>query len=116
MDWSDEMLETIVFSDQSRCVLGDDETWVWYRAGEGNQPANVETVKFPRSLMVFAVIGIGYKSRLLVVPGTVEADRYKENCQNLGFIGELDEKFGQYQWVSTGRSPGAHREEDYRLA
>jgi hypothetical protein len=49
--------------------------------------------------MVFRVIGIGYKSRLLVVDGSINAEKYIENCSTLGFIDELDEQRGQFEWI-----------------
>jgi hypothetical protein len=108
LEWTDGMFETTVFSDESRCVLGDDKTWVWDRAGEDNESASVQTVKFPRALMFFAVIGIGYKSRLLVIPGSIDAERYMENCRNLNFIEEMDGKHGQYQWAFQQDGAPAH--------
>jgi hypothetical protein len=69
-----DSLPLIHFSDESRIVLGDDNRWVWYRRGENNPSANVSSANFPPSLMVFAVIGIGYKSRLLTVDGTINTE------------------------------------------
>jgi transposase len=94
-----DSLPLIHFSDESRIVLGDDKRWVWYRRGENNPSANVSSAKFPPSLMVFAVIGIGYKSRLLLVDGTINTEKYIENLEALGFIQDLNAKHGQLQWI-----------------
>jgi hypothetical protein len=94
-----DSLPLIHFSDESRIVLGDDKRWVWYRRGENNPSANVSSAKFPPSLMVFAVIGIGYKSRLLLVDGTINTEKYIKNLEALGFIQDLNAKYGQLQWI-----------------
>jgi hypothetical protein len=49
--------------------------------------------------MVFAVIGVGYKSRLLLVDGTINTEKYIENLEALGFIQDLNAKHGQLQWI-----------------
>jgi transposase len=93
------VLGCICFSDESRIVLGDDKQWVWYRKGENNPSSNVEIEKFPKALMVFAVIGQGYKSKILFVEGTINADKYMQNINNLQFIEELDQLHGPFQWI-----------------
>jgi hypothetical protein len=94
-----EDLPTICFSDESRFVLGDDKRWIWYRRGEENEAAFHKKEKFPPSLMIFAVIGVDYKSTLLFVKGTINADKYIENLEELGFIEELDRKRGVLMWI-----------------
>jgi hypothetical protein len=42
--------------------------------------------------VMFAVIGFDYKSKLLFVEGTINADKYVENLANLGLGKEVDEK------------------------
>jgi hypothetical protein len=42
--------------------------------------------------MIFAVISIGYKSDILMVEGSIKADRYIQNVDQLGFIHVLDQK------------------------
>jgi hypothetical protein len=96
---SDEVLESICFSDESRVVLGHDNQWVWYRKGEDNPSANVETMKFPPGVMVFAVIGVGYKSGLLIVNGSIDSEKYIQNCDELHFIEELDSMKGPLEWI-----------------
>jgi hypothetical protein len=94
-----ESIQLIHFSDESRFVLGDDKRWLWSRRGEENEPAERATRNFPPSVMVFAVIGIDYKGKLLFIEGTVDAERYIENLSKLGFMEELDEKYGALEWI-----------------
>jgi hypothetical protein len=56
-------------------VLQLDNGWVWYRKVEDNPAAEVQTIKFPPALMVSAVIGHGYKSRLLILNGSINQRR-----------------------------------------
>jgi hypothetical protein len=108
LEWDDEMLESIYSSDESRVVLGTDNHWVSYRKGEDNPSANVETLRSPGGLVVFGVIGLGYKSRLLVVDGTINTDRYIANCQDLGFIDELDSLRGPLRWIYQQDGASCH--------
>jgi hypothetical protein len=62
-----DSLPLIHFSDESQIMVVDDKRWIWYRRGENNPSAKVSSVKFPRSLMEFGVIGIGYESSLFLV-------------------------------------------------
>jgi hypothetical protein len=94
-----EVLPRIHFSDESRVVLGDDKGWIWYRAGEDNPEASIVSRKFPESLIVFAVISVGFKSDLLVVQGTIDADQYIQNIDRLGVIDALDHKHELFGWI-----------------
>jgi hypothetical protein len=94
-----DTLNSICFSDESRIVLGHDNQWVWYRRGENNPSANIETAKFPQGVMIFAVIGMNYKSNLLIVDGSIDAEQYRLNCEDLHFIEELDNLRGPLNWI-----------------
>jgi hypothetical protein len=99
LEWDDRTLESICFSDQSLAVLGNDNRWPWHRRGEDNTSETVPTVKFPASLMVFEAIGMHYRSRLLVIEGSISTDKYIENCSELGFIEELDSIHRPLEWT-----------------
>ena len=62
-------LTTIVFSDESRFVLGDDKRWVWRRYGERNVTAVVGSLKFPESIKIYGAISI-------------DSLKYQENIKN----------------------------------
>jgi hypothetical protein len=49
--------------------------------------------------MVFAVIGVGFKSDLLVLDGTIDTDRSLQNIDRLGFITALDVIHGPFGWI-----------------
>jgi hypothetical protein len=46
--------------------------------------------------MVFEVIGIGYKSDLLMVKESINADQYLQNLDQLGFIEAVVQKHGPF--------------------
>jgi hypothetical protein len=71
------------------------------------QSRGVSVVKFSQLLRVFAVIGIGFKSDLLPEEGTIDADRYVRNLDQLGFIEALDAKHERFR--SLFRQDGAHQ-------
>jgi hypothetical protein len=102
------MFEAIRVSDESRVILGHDNRWVWYRKREDSLSAAGITKKFPPALVVFAVIGVGYKSTSLIVDGSINAERYVQNCFELGFIGDLDRIHGPWGWIFQQEGAPCH--------
>jgi hypothetical protein len=49
--------------------------------------------------MIFAVISIGYQSDILMVEGSIKADRYIQNVDQLGLIDAFDQKHGPFGWM-----------------
>ena len=94
-----EDLTKIAFSDESRFVLKNDKRWVWRRRGETVPSSLVCSSKFPNSIMVFAVISMNYKSKLLIVNGSIDADKYIQNIAEVGFIEDLDKMHGPLNWI-----------------
>ncbi len=92
-------LTSINFSDESRFVLGDDKQWVWRRYGERNPTAVVQQVKFPPYVMIFAAIGKDYKSKLVIVEGSIDNEKYIENIKQSGLIDDLDNTLGRGNWI-----------------
>jgi hypothetical protein len=88
-----ESLRLMHFSDKSRFVLGDGKRRLWYCRGEENEAAEQATRKFSSSMMVFTVIGIVSKSKLLFRKRTVDAVRCIENLSKLGLMEELEWRF-----------------------
>jgi transposase len=61
--------------------------------------------------MIFAVIGIDYKSKLLFIEATIDADRYVRNLVDLYFIENLDEKHGVLSWIFQRYDASSHTAE-----
>jgi IS1 family transposase len=49
--------------------------------------------------MALALIGIDSKSKLWFREGTVDAGRDTETLSKSGFMEELDEKYGAFEWI-----------------
>ena len=99
LDEQSDIIPIIVFSNESRFVLGSDKRWVWKRRGDQMPSSTVQQQKFPSSVMVFAVIGVNFKSKLLIVEGSIDSDRYIQNLEELNFYDELDKIHGTFNWV-----------------
>ena len=69
--------DQIVFTDESRFVLGTDNRWVWRRRGEDIDEIYEKRDKFPDSIMIFAGVGKNFKSQLIIINGTVDANEYQ---------------------------------------
>jgi hypothetical protein len=81
MSGSTESQPPTCFSDESRVIHGTDNQSVWYR-GTDNQTA----IKFSRCAVIFAVIGLGYKSKPLLVEGTINIDNHIDKLDALHFL------------------------------
>jgi hypothetical protein len=103
---------TIHFSDESRIVLGDDRGWIWYWPGEDNPEASIALRKIPRSLVVFGVIGIGFKSDFVVLEGNIDTDQCLRNIDRLGFIEALDQKHRPFGWIFQQDGALCHASQD----
>jgi hypothetical protein len=55
--------------------------------------------KISPSVMIFGVIGVDYKNKLLFIEGTVDVRKYIDNLETLGFMQEFDEKHGALNWI-----------------
>ena len=113
MYYSNEIdLYSIVFSDESRFILGDDKRWVWRRHGEENQTAYKSFEKFSKSLMIFGAIGVDFKSNLIFVEGTIDSKKYKQNIIDSAIIETLDEEKGRGNWIFMQDGACCHTSSD----
>jgi hypothetical protein len=94
-----ESLEKTRFSDESRVVLGDDKGWRWSGNDGDNQETSASCIKCSPSVIVFAVIGIGFKSNLTFAEGSIETDCYIHNLDRVRLIDPLDEMHGTFGWI-----------------
>lgn len=105
-------LGSIVFSDESRFVLGDDKRWVWRRHGEDNPTAYKQTEKYPASLMIYGAIGVNYKSTLVFVDGSIDALRYQRNILASGMFETMDTLKGRGNWIFMQDGAPCHKAHD----
>jgi transposase len=94
-----EDLPKIHLSDGLKVVLGADRQWIWFRSGEDNPGASASSIKFPPTVMVFAIIGIGFKSDLMLREGSIDTDRNIHNLDCFGFLEALDAMHGLFGWI-----------------
>ena len=85
------ILIILFFSAESRFILGDDKRWVWRRRGENNSSISSKEEKYPPSIMVYGAIGVNYKSKLVIVPGSIDSCKYKQNIIDSDMIDVLNE-------------------------
>jgi hypothetical protein len=101
--------ENLIFSDESRFCMGPVNRWVRRRRGEYEEGIFAETDKYPRiSIHLWAAIGIGFKSRVVIFEETVNLDVYVEALESSGFLRMADERFGQRQWNFVQNSASCH--------
>jgi hypothetical protein len=58
--------------------------------------------------------GIQYKSRPLIVDGTIDPDKGIENLASLEVVKNLDEAHGQFEWIVQQESADAARQRNQR--
>ena len=101
-------LKTIIFSDESRFVEGDDKQWVWRRYGDRNPTAQYHSKKFPKSVMIYGSIGHIYKSQIVIVHGSIDSYKYQENILRSGMINDLDSNLGKGSWIFQQDGASSH--------
>jgi hypothetical protein len=65
--------------------------------------------KISPSMMIFGVIHVGYKRKLLFIERTVDTRKYIDNLEALGFMQELDEKYGALNWTFQQDGAPCHK-------
>ncbi len=101
-------MKTIIFSDESRFVEGDDKQWVWRRYGDRNPTAQYHSKKFPKSVMIYGSIGHNYKSQIVIVHGSIDSYKYQENILRSGMINDLDSNLGKGSWIFQQDGASSH--------
>ena len=100
--------EHILFTDESRFQVGPDNKWRRIRRGTVNKQCFVEKKKFPRSLMVWGGISLGYRSPLIKCSNGVNSDEYIEILQSSGAINELNQRYGRGKWYFLQDGASCH--------
>ena len=109
---NDIELGSIIFSDESRFVLGDDKRWVWRRRGEYNPTSYKQTEKFPSSVMIYGAIGVNYKSTLVFVDGSIDSMQYQQNIIESGMFESMDTLKGRGNWIFMQDGAPCHTSND----
>lgn len=98
----------LIFSDESRfCILNDGQ-FKWYRKGEFQDNIFQDKTKFTAGIMVFGMIGVDYKSKLVISTNSINDVQYRENIKQSGMCAELDAKYGKGQYLFVQDGAPAH--------
>jgi hypothetical protein len=88
----------IIFSDESRFVIGDDHRWLDLRRGEWTETAFVHSTKFPESVMIWGTIGLDYKSGCFHCSHGVDSCGYQSILLRSEFVENLNNRYGALGW------------------
>ena len=89
----------IIFSDESTFIVCENGRKLWRIPGECLESDYVQLEQHPCQIMVWGAIGVGYKSPLLLFDGTCTKERYISMLDENGIILDLNELFGERQFV-----------------
>jgi hypothetical protein len=102
IDWASE----VIISDQSRFGLFDDSRRQWIPRGEYPDQSFVSFPKHPQSVMVWAAIGLGYKSPLIFIEGFLNAPRYRTMLSTNHIFPRMKAQFvGRPLWFQQDGTP-----------
>lgn len=96
-----------VFSDESMIVRNPEKKKIRIIRGLLTRERFAELEGYPVKIMVWACIGTGFKSHLILVEGTLTADSYIELLKTHRILEALDERYGRlgYVWQQDGARP-----------
>ena len=101
-------MSKIVFSDESRFCLDNDNVYRWYRKGEISDNVFWDKSKFNCGVMVFAAIGFNYKSKIVFCEKTIDDVEYRNVIEKSLLIEDLDKMHGQGQYIFMQDGASAH--------
>lgn len=99
VNFGDEMTPNLVFSDESRFERFPDNTWRRIKRGAWNDTCFVEKAKFNSGVMVWAAIGVGYKSPLIFCRGNVDSAEYCRILEEAGLVESCNGVYGFGRWT-----------------
>ena len=100
--------EKIVFTDESRFCAGPDNSWCYVRRGQWNESVMAPRQKFPKSVMCFGGIGIGFKSRLVVCRRSVDSTAYVAHLEESGLVETMNRRHGAFRWLLMQDGAASH--------
>jgi hypothetical protein len=100
---------SVIISDERRFALHDDSRRAWLKRGVYNEGSFKNQEKYSKSIMVWAAIGKGWRSPLVIVRGTLNADRYIDLLNENQIIEKLDSRYGNHGYHFQYDGAPAHR-------
>lgn len=98
----------LVFSDESRFVQANDSHWIWARKGITNPSQFIQERGYPRGIMIWGAIGVGFKSQLIIVEGNIDSDKYLSILHESHLIRDCNMKYGLRNWTFMQDGAPAH--------
>ena len=96
----------IIITDESRFGMYPDSSRLWLRRGNYNEKTFVSTEKFYPTIMVWAGIGYNYKSQLIILERTLNAESYIQMLEDNHIIEDIKTKNpGQIMWFQQDGAP-----------
>jgi hypothetical protein len=104
-DWT-----SVIFTDESYFWLGEDNRALWRKRGEKSPDIEIQSVKFPKKILVFGGISIRLKSRLILFEkGTVDGITYVDECiDQSAIIPDMNQVYGVGNWTLMQDGASAH--------
>lgn len=95
-NWSN--LGPILFTDESRFQRGPDNQWRRIKRGVYSENSFAKKLKFPKTVMVWGGISVGYRTPLVRCSNGVDSDEYIKILISSGAISTLDRIHGRGKW------------------
>jgi transposase len=117
IDWDGPMFRPFrdipfIFSDESRFCQRPDTRWVWRRRGQYDPKIFAPTDKFPKfAIMVWGAIGPNFKSKLVIIAGNIDSEKYISMLKEAKFFEEADAVFGRGHYVFMQDGAPCHTSE-----
>lgn len=104
------MLLPWLFTDEASITRNANDLYVKRIPGIiDNDDIYIEKEQFPMRIMVWGAISHNFKSRLIRVEGTINAEKYKEMILQSGVIDQMNAIYGPKAWVFQDDGASAHR-------
>jgi transposase len=104
-DWG-----SVIFTDESYFWLGEDNRALWRKRGERGPDVEMQTVKFPKKILVFGGISLRVKTNLILIEkGTVDGITYIDECiDQSALIPDMNHAYGAGNWTLMQDGASAH--------
>lgn len=90
LNFSRNILLKIVFTDNRK---------FWDKWGDLSKKSTRSLRKYPIKIMIWAVIGVNYKSKLYFIDHTMKENDYQLMLQKVGLFKECNKKYLRYEYV-----------------
>ena len=102
--------KNVVFSDESMFILGRHKKWVWVDKQHITQQVLTLNRHHPPQVMIWGSIGWNFKSSLVFIDGSIDANTYIEKIIfGSDFIEKADALWGIGHWLFQQDNAPAHR-------